>query len=482
MIATIAANPTSPRRLILSCLIAGAVSMSHVVGQTTYEYPKTRRVDHVDDYHGAKVADPYRWLEEDVRESDAVADWVEQQNKVTQSFLESIPERDGIEERLTELWNYEKQTTPFREGGRYFYFKNDGLQNQNVLYKLTTLDAEPEVLIDPNTWTKDGTTALSGIAVSEDGRYIAYGVAQAGSDWNTWKVMEIESGKLLDDELNWVKFSGASWSKDSRGFYYSRYPEPAENAEFQSLNMNQKVFYHKAGTPQSQDRMIYERPDNPEWGFGADVTEDGRFLVIIIWKGTDDKYMVVYRDLSDSDSQPVELISEFKFGYDLVGSDGTTLFFKTDNGAPKGRLIAIDTLNPTVDHWREIIPESEETLTGVDFVGNKFIADYLKDARTQIKVFSTDGTFDREVQLPGIGTARGFGGKRTETETFYSYTSFATPTTIFRYDVRTGESTQIRKAAVKFSPDDYEVSQVFFDSKEGRIQLCSTPMADSTFL
>ncbi|MEM7315596.1 MAG: S9 family peptidase, partial [Planctomycetota bacterium] len=223
-------------------------------------YPTTKRVDHTDDYHGTKVADPYRWLEDDVRTSKEVEAWVAAENKVTQAYLANIPARKKIEERLTELWNYEKYGSPFKEGGRYFYYKNDGLQNQNVLYKMDSLEGEPSVLIDPNSWTKDGTIALSGLALSEDGKYVAYGTAEAGSDWNTWKVKEIESGKVLDDELKWIKFSGATWSKDSKGFYYGRYQEPKEGDEFQSLNMNQKVYYHEVGTPQSRDKLVYERP------------------------------------------------------------------------------------------------------------------------------------------------------------------------------------------------------------------------------
>ena len=257
---------------------------------------------------------------------------------------------------------------------------------------MDSLDGEPSVLIDPNSWTKDGTIALSGLALSEDGRYVAYGTAEAGSDWNTWKIKEIATGKVLDDELKWIKFSGATWSKDNQGFYYGRYEEPKEGDEFQSLNMNQKVYYHVVGTSQSEDNLVYERPDHPEWGFSNNVTEDGRYLVMTVWKGTDDKYMVVYRDLKDKDSKFVELIKEFEYGYELVGNDGPVMYFKTDNGAPKSRLIAIDINDPAPANWREIIPEVEETLDGVGLVGEKFVAHYMKDATTQIKLFNLDGS------------------------------------------------------------------------------------------
>ena len=292
-------------------------------------YPKTKRTDHADEYHGTKVADPYRWLEDDVRESEAVAAWVEQQNEVTFGYLKSIPARDAIEKRLIELWDYEKIGAPSKRGGRYFFSKNDGLQNQSVLYTQESLDAEPRVLLDPNTLSEDGTTALAGYAVSDDGKYMAYGVAEAGSDWNTWRIMEIDSGQLLEEELNWIKFSSAAWAHDSSGFYYSRYDAPEEDAAFQSLNLNQKVYFHKVGTPQSEDELIYRRPDEPEWGFGAEESEDGKYLVITVWKGTDDKYQVIYKDLATDDSDFVPLITEFANDYTFIGN-GRSRFLLQD--------------------------------------------------------------------------------------------------------------------------------------------------------
>ncbi len=431
------------------------------------KYPETRRVDHFDEYHGTKVADPYRWLEEDVRESKPVADWVEAQNKVTFAYLESIPQREKILQRLTKLWNYEKYGAPFKRGGRYYYYKNDGLQNQNVLYVLKSLDDEPRVLFDPNKWSKDGTVALAGTSFSDDGKYVAYGTADAGSDWRTWRVMEIDSGKVLDDELKWVKFSSPSWTKDSLGFYYGRFDEPKSGEAFQDLNINQQVFYHRVGTPQSKDELVYKRPDHPKWGFSTEVTEDGRYLIITIWKGTDDKYRVLYQDLSDKSAKPVELIDSFDNEYSFVGNDKTVFYFKTDLKAPKKRLIAIDVARPGRDQWREIIPEAEETLSGISFLADTFVASYLKDARSQIKMYSMDGKFTREVELPGIGSAGGFGGRRDDTETFYSFSSFATPPSTYRYDMRTGQSTLLRQAKVDFNPEDYEVKQVFYKSKDG---------------
>lgn len=428
-------------------------------------YPNSKKIDHVDELHGVKVPDPYRWLEDDVRESKEVAAWVEAENKVTFSYLESIPQRETIRKRLTELWNYEKFSAPSKAGGKYFFLKNDGLQNQSVLYKQDSLDAEPSVLIDPNKWSKDGTVALGSTSFSDDARYLAYSVAEAGSDWNIWRILEVETGRLLDDELRWVKFSGAAWTTDNKGFFYSRYDEPPKEAAFQRTNLNQKVFYHRIGTPQSQDTLVYKRPDEPTWGFGLRVSEDGRYLVINIWKGTNEKFRILYKDLSEPYGMPIDLIEHFNDDYSFIGNDGPVFYFVTDLDAPRKRIIAIDTRKPT--EIREIVPQTTETLIGADIVANQFVLTYLKDARTQVKMHELDGKFIREVQFPGIGTASGFGGKRTDTETFYSFSSFATPPSVFRYDLLTGESKLLRRAAVKFKPDDYEVKQVFYSSKDG---------------
>jgi prolyl oligopeptidase len=431
----------------------------------SFAYPSSRKADQVDDYHGTKVADPYRWLEDP--DSEETKAWLDGQNKVTFSYLGEIPAREQIKQRLTQLWNYEKYGIPFKQGNRYFYFKNDGLQNQNVLYTLTSLDAEPRVLLDPNTLSEDGTIALSGIAISEDGNLMAYGLSTSGSDWNEWKVLDVETASNLPDHLKWVKFSGASWTHDGQGFFYSRYDEPNEATKLEDLNYYQKLYYHKLGTPQSEDTLVYHRPDQKEWMFGAGVTEDGRYLIISVDQGTDPKNLVFYKDLQTPDSPVVELISEFEASYSFIDNDGSLFWFRTDLDAPRGRVIAIDINNPAREHWQEVIPQAAETLEGIGLLNNQFVADYLKDARSSIKIFNLDGSFVREVELPGIGSAGGFGGKRYDTETFYSFTSFTTPATIYRYDMVSGESTIFRQPNVDFNPDEYQTKQVFYSSKDG---------------
>jgi len=431
-------------------------------------YPPSPAIDQVDEYHGVKVADPYRWLEDpDSEESRA---WIEAQNQVTFGYLEQIGVRDRIKNRLTELWDYEKYSTPFRRGDRYFYFKNDGLQNQSVLYTLPNLEAEPRELLDPNRLSSDGTIALAGLALSEDAKLLAYGLSTSGSDWQEWKVRDVESGEDLTDHVGWVKFSGAAWTHDGKGFFYSRFDQPHESTKLEDTNYFQKLYYHRIGTPQSEDVLIYDRPDQKEWMFGASVTDDGRYLIIDVSQSTDRRNLVFYKDLTDPNSKIVELIPTFAASFGLIDNEGTTFWFQTDYEAPKGRVVAIDIAQSTED-WRSrlqpVIPEAEETLEDVSLFGNCFLATYLKDAHTQVKLFDLTGAPAGEVALPGVGSAGGFGGKRTDTETFYSFTSFTTPTTIYRYDLTTGESSLFRQPQVDFNPADYETKQVFYTSRDG---------------
>lgn len=449
----------------LSVLLAAAAAQA-AAGEAALAYPQTARLDHVDTYHGVEVPDPFRWLEADVRESDEVRRWVEAQNEVTFRFLESIPERSAIRERLTALWDYERYTAPVKEGGRYFFFKNDGLQDQPVLYTQRNLVEEPRVLLDPNEWSEDGTVALGGFSVSPDGRHAAFARAEAGSDWRVWRVLEIDSGAELPDEIRWTKFTGAAWTGDSKGFFYARYPEPVEGTEFQAVALHQKVYYHRLGTPQAADVLVYERPDQPELGFGVEVTEDGRFLVLSAAKGTSGN-LVLVRDLAEPYGMPVELVSDQDNDFYLVGNDGPELFFITDLDAARQRLIGIDLRRPGREHWREVVPEADDTLRGASLVGNLFVASYLEDARTRVRLFTLEGDPVRDVELPGIGTASGFNGRRGDTETFYSFSSFATPPSIYRYDLASGESRLLRRAEVGFDPEAYEVKQVFYPSKDG---------------
>lgn len=443
--------------------LGGCASNSNMT--TKLIYPVTAKTNVVETLNGLSVADPYRWLEED--NSAATKAWVEAQNKVTFGYLEQLPARQKLKERLTELWNYERYGVPFKEGGRYFYTRNDGLQNQSVLYVAETLEAEPRVLLDPNALSKDGTVSLSGYTISDDGNLMAYGLSSGGSDWQEWKVRDVRTGKDLEDELKWVKFSGASWTKDGKGFYYSRYDAPKEGEQLKGVNYFQKLYYHRIGTKQAEDTLVYERADQKEWGFGGSVTEDDRYLAIHVWQGTSPKNRFFYQDLQAKDGKVVELLNENDASYDFVGNVGTIFYFQTDLDAPRSRLIAIDITKPARANWQEIIPQGQDTLRSVDFVNNQFIAQYLKDARSVVKIFSREGKLVREVELPGIGTAGGFNGKRGDTETFYFFSSYTVPGTTYRYDLKTGKSTIFREPKVKFNPAEFETKQVFYTSKDG---------------
>ena len=429
----------------------------------SFEYPPTRRCDQTDVYHNQTVADPYRWLEDP--NSEETKAWVDAQNQVTFGYLGQLSAVEPIKQRLTELWNYERYSVPFKRGGRYFYYKNDGLQNQAVLYTQASLDAEPSVLLDPNTLSKDGTVALGSIAVSENGRYLAYSLSSSGSDWLEWKVRDIETGEDTRDHLQWSKFSGAAWTHDNQGFFYSRYDKPAADAQFEETNYFQKLFYHQLGTPQSEDTLIYERSDQKEWGFQGQVTDDGRYLVISVWRGTEPKNLIFYKDLQDSEAEVVELIREFEASYSLIDSDGTTFWFQTDLEAPRGRVVALDIA--VGNQLKEIIPEAEETLDGVSLLNCQFVVNYLKDAYTTVQIFDLDGQLIRPLDLPGIGSAGGFDGKKEDTETFYRFSSFTVPSRIYRYNMQTGEQSLFREAEVAFDPSEYETQQVFYTSKDG---------------
>ncbi len=431
--------------------------------------PATKTVDVIDDYHGTKVADPYRWLE-DVDAADTKA-WVEAENCVSFAFLENIPERKAIEARLTKVWDYPKFGVPYKEGGRYFFSKNDGLQNQSVLYTQRSLTDPPTVLLDPNTLSEDGTVALSVTAVSPDGKYLAYGTSASGSDWQEFHVRDIAAGTDLPDHLQWVKFSGATWTKDGKGFFYSRYDEPAGNA-LQSVNKNQKLYYHVVGTDQARDRLIFEQPEYPDRGVGAGVSEDGRYAVLYISLGTDRRNRIYYMDLGDPmapnlGAPVVRLLDDFDAGYNPVGNDGPVVYLWTDLDAPRGQLIAIDTRRPERANWRTVIPQGKDVLTGVSFVNQTFVAEYLQDAHSALRLFAKDGTPRGEIPLPTLGSVGGVSGKPDDPEMFFAFTSYLYPTTIYRRDMRSGTTEVFQAPTLDFDIGAYETKQVFYTSKDG---------------
>ncbi|HEY1678333.1 MAG TPA: prolyl oligopeptidase family serine peptidase [Candidatus Sulfotelmatobacter sp.] len=450
------------------CILILVFAIALVAGGpegVSLRYPKAKTVDQVDDYHGVKVADPYRWLE-DTDSADTRA-WIEEENKLTFGYLEQIPYRGAIRERLTKLWNFERFTAPEQRGGHYFFEHNNGLQNQNVLLVADSLTGEPRVLLDPNTLSADGTVALSGSALTDDGKLLAYGTSASGSDWQEWHVRDVATGKDSPDLIKWVKFSGASWTKDGSGFFYSRYDEPKEATALRDTVYFQKLYYHKLGTSQAADTLIYDRPDNKELGFGGGVTDDGQYLAISVWQGTSPKNRFYFRDLTKPNSQVVKLLDDFDARYQFIDNDGPVFWFQTDLDAPRGRVIAIDTRHPEKANWKTIVPQGADTLESSSAVDNLFLLSYLKDARTEVRVHELNGKFVRNVDLPGIGTATGFAGKRSDKETFYAFTSFISPPTIYRYEPSTGKSSVFRQPKVDFDASQYETKQVFYNSKDG---------------
>ncbi len=430
--------------------------------QKPISYPQTLKVDHTDDYFGNRVADPYQWLENDTAANTKA--WVEAQNKVTFAYLSSIPFRKEVRKRLEELWNYPRYSAPSREGDYYFFTKNSGLQNQSIFYYQKGLNAQPEVFLDPNSLSADGTVAVTSFSVSKDHRYVAYGTAASGSDWNQIGVMEIATRKLLSDKIDWVKFSGAAWRQD--GFYYSRYDEPARGTELSRQNEYQKIYFHKLGTPQAEDQLVYEDKANPLRYFGAGVTEDGRFLIINVAQGTSGAQILV-KDLAANQKDFTLLAKGFDYEYSVVDNAGDKLLMVTNYEAPNYRLVLADPKNPDPKGWKNVIAEKPELLESVGTAGGKMFARYLKDASSRVYQYTYDGKMEREIKLPGIGTAAGFDGYKDNRELFYTFTSFTTPPTVYRYDIARGKSEVFRKPEVKFNTDGYETRQVFYTSKDG---------------
>ena len=429
-----------------------------------FEYPEARKVDLIEDHFGIKVADPYRWLENDVRTDKEVETWVTEENKVTNAFLDTLPLRAAFKQRMTELYDYERFGLPVKRAGRYFYTHNTGLQNQSVLFYRDGVNGEAHQLIDPNGWSADGATALAEWTPSEDGKLLAYSVQDGGTDWRSVKVMDVATGKIRTDELKWLKYSGGvSWAKDGSGFYYSRFPEPANHA-YQESTFNERVYFHKLGTAQATDRLVYSTPEQPKWTHSAGVTDDGRWLVINTSDAGDQNDVHVV-DLKRPGAKPIAMFTGLKNQWNYIGNEGSRFFFSTDESAPLKRVVAADAIRRIAPVT--IIPEAKEALDDVDLVGGKLIAAYLVDAKSEVRVYDRDGKRLSTIPLPGIGTVAGFGGKDSDPETFFSFNSYNRPTTIYRYDASTGQASEWAAPKLTFDPDTISVEQRFYTSKDG---------------
>lgn len=426
------------------------------------KYPETKKDNTTDNYFGKTIADPYRWLENDT--SAETKAWVISENKVTQNYLSQIPYRADIKKRLTEIWNYPKESAPFKVGEYYFFTKNDGLQNQGVWFIKKGLDGKEETFLDQNKLTADGTAAISLLGFSHDKKHVAYSVAQAGSDWSNIYVIDIATKTKLPDELKWTKFSGAAWKND--GFYYSKFDEPAKGMDLSAANKFQKIYYHKLGDSQEKDQLIFEDKTNPNLYFGASVTEDDRFLIIYASAGTSGNALY-YQDLSENNSKISLLIKGYEHNHNVVDNNGDKLLLNTDLDAENKQVVLVDPKNPDPKNWQKIIPESKLPLEGVSSGGGFLWASYLKDASTNIIQFELSGKQIGEVKLPAIGTASGFGGYKEDQEFFYTFTNFTTPGAIYRYHIKEAKSELYKKSGLKFNTENYETKQVFYPSKDG---------------
>jgi prolyl oligopeptidase len=456
-----------PLTLIALAAPALAQTSSPKTDMTAITYPATDRGDTVDEQFGVKVADPYRWLENDVRTDPKVAAWVEAENKITDAYLATLPGRDVFKARLKKLIDYERFGQPERKGGRYFYLHNTGLQNQAVLFVRDGVDGQGRVLMDPNGWSKDGATALGEWAPSEDGKKLVYAIQDGGTDWRTVKVLDVDTGKVLDDDVEWVKFSGLSWAKDGSGFYYSRFAAPPEGEKFQSTNENQTVYFHKLGTPQSADVMIYATPDHPKWSHGAGVTDDGKWLVIYTTEGTDNRNDVTVIDLTAPNPTPRKLFTGMANMWSLIGNQGGNFYWLTNKDAPRNKVVMTNLYARSAEAPQvEVVPQDKAVLDTASLIGGKLIGEYMVDVKSEVRRFTLDGKPDGKVALPGIGAAGGFGGEADNPETFFTFTSYTTPTTIYRYDVATGKASVWAQPKVAFDPAGYEVTQVFYPSKD----------------
>lgn len=458
------------RRFVLGLLMSALPLMAQ---PRAWNYPAARRDDVVDDYFGTRIADPYRWLEN--LDSAETRDWVAAENDLTFSFLRTLPERAAFNARLTQYWDYPRVIGPFKEGGRYFYSRNSGLQNQAVLYVQESLTSRPRVVIDPNGLSQDGTVAVTSAVVSHDGRRLAYEIASAGSDWNTIRVRSVDEARDTEDVVRWVKFSDPAWTRDNAGFFYSRYPAPADGdasgATFGEL-AHQRLYYHRVGTPQSADRLVYERADEPKWFVNGLTTEDGRYLLIVLARGASPETLLSVLDLQDPehprfDGRVVPIVDRWAAEYEVVGNRGPTLYVLTNLDAPRKRVVAIDLRSPDRAHWRTVIPEGPDAIDAVSLVGGRFVARTMHDASSRLTVFSEQGKRVGEIGLPGIGTVVTVNGHADDPEFFYNYTSFNTPLTNYRYDLAANRGEPFLPQRCGFDPNDFVTEQVFCTSKDG---------------
>jgi prolyl oligopeptidase len=457
-------SPPGLRAALLSLL-----SLSVAVPATASDimaYPETRRGTVVETQFGEVIADPYRWLENDVRGDPEVAQWVRDENKATDAYLDTLGSRAAIRKRLKTLWNYERYGVPRKRGGRYFYTYNSGLQNQSVLLVRDGLEGKARELLDPNGWARDGATALDEWRPSNNGDLLLYAVQDGGSDWRTLRLIDVATGRPLDDEIKWVKFSALAWDGDGKGFYYSRFPEPREGADFQALNLNQQVYYHRIGTPQSQDRLLYATPARPKLNHRIETTQDGRYALVTSSEGTDERYELTLFDLADANPQPRKLIRGLTNEWALAGSVGSRFYFRTNLGSPRQRVVMIDVAERKAKPV-EIVPQSSDTLVGASLVGDRLILAYLGDAKTEALLYELSGQLVGPINLPDIGTGAGFGGRVGDPETFFSFSSFAIPSTIYRFNTATRTMEAFIKPKLAFDPDDYLIDQKFYRSKDG---------------
>jgi prolyl oligopeptidase len=461
-------------RRVLLCLTALSVAVSPLAvaaqqnptaSAPRIAYPPTARENVVETQFGVAVQDPYRWLENDVRQDPRVRDWVTQQNAVTNRFLAQLPHREAFRARMRELYDYERFSVPQKAGSRYFYTRNDGLQNQSVLYVRDGLAGAQRQLIDPNGWSQDGATALAEWEPSKDGRFVAYGVQEGGTDWRLIRVLDAATGRVLDDEVRWAKFTGIEWAKDGSGFFYSRFPEPTAAQQFQSTNENHAIYFHRIGTAQAQDRLVFAQPDRPRMSNNGEVSDDGRWLIVLSNEGTDARYEITLIDLTQPNAQPRRIVAQAQNDWTYLGNSGTRFYWQTNKDAPRQRIVAMDVANPAA--LTEIVAEDSATLQGASIVGDRLILRYLADAKSEVRTFDLAGRRLGTIALPGIGQVSGLSGDMSDSETFYSFASFNSPGAIYRYDSRTGQSSVFAQPELAFDPALYEVRQVFFNSKDG---------------